>query len=75
MAARSLGRWRAATRNVDVTALGRLMPALRGIGVRTPRIVIVGLVGLAIVASATLQGDVPDLVSDGTNWVRFLLHR
>jgi membrane protein DedA with SNARE-associated domain len=75
MAARSLGRLRAAARNVDVIALGRLMPALRGIGVRTPRIVLVGLVGLAIVASATLQGDVPDLLSDGTNWVRFLLHR
>jgi membrane protein DedA with SNARE-associated domain len=33
------------------------------------------LVALAIVASATLQGDVPDFVSAGSSWVRHVLHR
>ena len=33
------------------------------------------LIGAAIVASAILQGDVPDVVSAGTQWVGDLLHR
>jgi membrane protein DedA with SNARE-associated domain len=33
------------------------------------------LIGAAIVVSAIVQGDVPDVVSSGTGWVRQLLHR
>jgi len=31
--------------------------------------------GLAIFVSAILQGDVPDVVGAGTNWLGLLLHR
>jgi membrane-associated protein len=59
-----------------VTAARRRFLLLRSYGMRTPRIVVVAvLIGLAIIASATVQGDVPDLVSEGTNGIRFLLHR
>jgi hypothetical protein len=33
------------------------------------------LIAAAIVVSAIVQGDVPDVVSSGTGWVRQLLHR
>ena len=33
------------------------------------------LIATAIVVSAIVQGDVPDVVSSGTGWVRTLLHR
>lgn len=33
------------------------------------------MIGAAIVVSAIVQGDVPDVVSSGTGWVRQLLHR
>lgn len=46
-----------------------------GDGIRTPRIVIVAvLIGLAIVVSAILHGDVPDFVSASTDWARLQLH-
>src|SRR3984893_15849726 len=45
-------------------------------GLRTLRIAgIALLIGAAIVVSAILQGDLPDLLSDGTLWVREVLHR
>src|ERR1700674_825970 len=48
----------------------------RGSGMRSIRIAGIGLlIGLAIVASAILQGDAPDVVSAGMNWVRVLFHR
>lgn len=48
----------------------------RGYGLRTPGILIAAfLIGLAIVVSATLQGDVPDFAIAATNWVRPALHR
>ncbi len=33
------------------------------------------LIAAAIVVSAILQGDVPDVVTSGTFWIRFVLHR
>jgi membrane protein DedA with SNARE-associated domain len=48
----------------------------RGFEMRSLRIAVIAvLIGLAIVASAILQGDVPDVVSAGTSWVRILFHR
>jgi membrane-associated protein len=48
----------------------------RGFEMRSLRIALIALlIGLAIVASAILQGDVPDVVSAGTNWIRVLFHR
>ena len=67
MAARSLG---------DVTSASRRVLGLGGDGSRARRFVVAGvLISLAIIVSATLQGDVPDLVSAGTSWVRHILHR
>jgi membrane protein DedA with SNARE-associated domain len=37
--------------------------------------VIVVLIAAAIVVSAILQGDVPDVVAGGTHWFRVILHR
>src|ERR1700681_2812294 len=49
---------------------------VRGFEMRSLRIAVIAvLIGLAIVASAILQGDVPDVVSAGTSWVRVLFHR
>jgi membrane protein DedA with SNARE-associated domain len=59
-----------------VSAASRGVLGWRGNGMRTAGIVVVAfLIGLAIVVSAVLQGDVPDFVIAGTNWVRPLLHR
>jgi membrane protein DedA with SNARE-associated domain len=52
----------------SVRARGPRMPSLRVAAIAV-------LIGLAVVASAILQGDVPDVVSAGTNWVRELFHR
>src|ERR1700686_4259380 len=48
----------------------------RGFEMRSLKIAVIAvLIALAIVASAILQGDVPDVVSAGSNWIRVLLHR
>ena len=45
-------------------------------GTRAFRIgVLAVLIGAAIVASAIVQGDVPEVVGSGTVWVRSFLHR
>jgi len=33
------------------------------------------LIAAAIVVSAILQGGVPDVVTSGTFWIRYVLHR
>ncbi|MHB8612416.1 MAG: DedA family protein [Candidatus Dormibacteraceae bacterium] len=55
---------------------GILTWASRASGERNVRIAgIVLLIAAAIVVSAILQGDVPDVLETGTFWIRHLLHR
>ncbi len=50
--------------------------ASRAYPIRTLRVVAISiLIAAAIVLSAILQGDVPDVVSTGSHWMRVLLHR
>ncbi|MHB8589396.1 MAG: DedA family protein [Candidatus Dormibacteraceae bacterium] len=61
---------------MSVNAGGILMWASRASGMRNVRIASVAiLLAAAIVISAILQGDVPDVVEWGTFWIRGLLHR
>jgi membrane-associated protein len=57
-------------------AAGLLTWATRAAGVRAVRIgAIAILIAAAIVVSAILQGDVPDVVTSGMFWIRHVLHR
>jgi membrane protein DedA with SNARE-associated domain len=57
-------------------AAGLLTWATRASGMRAVRIGgIAILIAAAIVVSAILQGDVPDVVTSGMFWVRHVLHR
>ncbi|HSO93557.1 MAG TPA: hypothetical protein VLS53_03685, partial [Candidatus Dormibacteraeota bacterium] len=48
----------------------------RASGIRNVRIAAVAiLITAAIVVSAVLQGDVPEVVQWGTFWIRRILHR
>lgn len=61
---------------MSTTTAGFLTWATRASGIRAVRIgAIAILIAAAIVVSAILQGDVPDVVSSGTFWVRHILHR
>jgi membrane protein DedA with SNARE-associated domain len=58
------------------TAASVLTWATRASGMRGVRIgAIAILIATAIVVSAILQGDVPDVLEAGTVWVRHILHR
>jgi membrane protein DedA with SNARE-associated domain len=58
------------------TAAGLLTWATRASGTRAVRIgAIAILIAAAIVVSAILQGDVPDVLTSGTFWMRHVLHR
>jgi len=58
------------------SAAGFLTWATRASGMRAVRFgAIAILIGAAIVVSAILQGDVPDVVTSGMFWIRHLLHR
>jgi membrane protein DedA with SNARE-associated domain len=61
---------------MSANAAGFLDWATRASGIRAVRIgAIAILIAAAIVVSAILQGDVPDVVTSGTFWIRHILHR
>src|SRR5713226_532050 len=61
---------------MSTTAAGLLTWATRASGMRAVRIgAIAVLIAAAIVVSAILQGDVPDVVTSGMFWIRHILHR
>src|SRR5713101_5501424 len=61
---------------MSTTADGLRSWATRASGLRAVRIgAIALLIAVAIVVSAILQGDVPDVVTSGMFWVRHILHR
>jgi membrane-associated protein len=58
------------------TPAGLVTWATRASGMRAVRIgAIAILIAAAIVVSAILQGDVPDVLTSGTFWMRHVLHR
>ena len=61
---------------MNTTGAGLLTWATRASGMRAVRIAAIAvLIAVAIVVSAILQGDVPDVVTSGTFWIRHVLHR
>ncbi len=61
---------------MSTTADGLLSWATRASGLRAVRIgAIALLIAAAIVVSAILQGDVPDVLTSGMFWIRHVLHR
>jgi len=61
---------------MSTTGAGLLTWATRASGMRAVRIAAIAvLIAVAIVVSAILQGDVPDVVTSGTFWIRHVLHR
>jgi membrane protein DedA with SNARE-associated domain len=61
---------------MSIHAAGLRSWASRASGIRNVRIAGVAiLISAAIVVSAILQGDVPDVVEWGTLWIRQILHR
>jgi membrane protein DedA with SNARE-associated domain len=59
-----------------MNAAGNRSLASRAGGLRTLRIAGISiLIAAAIVVSAILQGDVPDVVTAGTRWIGHILHR
>ncbi len=61
---------------MSINAAGILTWASRASGMRAVRLgALAVLIAAAIVVSAILQGDVPDVVTSGTFWIRHVLHR
>jgi membrane protein DedA with SNARE-associated domain len=61
---------------MSINATGILTWASRASGMRAVRLgALAVLIAAAIVVSAILQGDVPDVVTSGTFWIRHVLHR
>ena len=61
---------------MGIDAAGILTWATRASGMRAVRIgAIAILIAAAIVVSAILQGDVPDVLTSGMFWIRHVLHR
>jgi membrane protein DedA with SNARE-associated domain len=61
---------------MGIDAAGILTWATRASGMRAVRIGAVAiLIAAAIVVSAILQGDVPDVLTSGMFWIRHVLHR
>jgi membrane protein DedA with SNARE-associated domain len=59
-----------------MNAAGNHSLASRASGLRTLKVAgISALVAAAIVVSAILQGDVPDVVMSGMRWIGYILHR
>jgi membrane protein DedA with SNARE-associated domain len=61
---------------MSINSAGILTWASRASGLRTVRLgALAILIAAAIVVSAILQGDVPDVVTSGTFWMGHVLHR
>jgi len=61
---------------MSINAAGILTWASRASGMRAVRLgALAVLIAAAIVVSAILQGDVPDVVTSGTFWIGHVLHR
>jgi membrane protein DedA with SNARE-associated domain len=61
---------------MSINATGFRTWALRASAMRPVRIAaLVIVIAAAIVLSAILQGDVPDVLTSGTFWIRHILHR
>src|SRR4029077_13468471 len=61
---------------MGIDTAGILTWATRASGMRPVRIgAIAILIAAAIVVSAILQGDVPDVLTSGMFWIRHVLHR
>jgi uncharacterized membrane protein YdjX (TVP38/TMEM64 family) len=60
--------------SIDVASLRSL--AIRASGMRKLRIAVLAiLIAAAILVVAILEGDIPDLVTWGTHWIRLILRR